>query len=97
MDEALPGMKSSLVSALSRHVIFAHIAGTPVVRGSRASCVYLGRDLIGLDAREGPDPKFIHAASQKLCVQGVPPLLLQDDFFSRPPPLPLQWATPQPK
>lgn len=34
-------MKSSLASEFSGHVIFAHIAGIPAVRGSDTSCVYL--------------------------------------------------------
>jgi len=62
-------------------VIFAHIAGTPVVKGSRASCVYLGRGLTGSDAMEGPDPELTGAASQKLFPLSVhaenPSLLLQ--------------------
>lgn len=69
------------LSEFSGHVIFAHIAGTPVVKGSRTSCVYLGRGLTGSDAMEGPDPELTGAASQKLFPLSVhaenPRLLLQ--------------------
>lgn len=90
-------MKSPVVSEFSGHVIFTHIAGIPVVRGSRTSCVYLSKGLIAYYAMVKPQTVAwegcISKAVSSVCAfRESSPLLPWNWFASGPSLLPLPWG-----